>query len=81
MERTVVTRVRDFGAFSVEGEERKLIVYVPQENISQLKTQFQVAHPEQLKGKEVFVNLPVHRIYPRDNNGKDIGVFCNMDLL
>lgn len=80
MERTIVTRVRDFGAFCVSNDEREIVVYVPRENISQLKAQFQVAHPEQLRGKEVFVSLPMHRIYPRDNNGKDIGVFCNMEV-
>lgn len=81
MERTIVTRVRDFGAFTVDREQGEIIVYIPKEHIPQLKTQFQVTHPEELRGKAVFVNLPAHRIYSSGNKCKDIGVYCNMEVL
>ena len=81
MERTIVTRVRDFSAFTVGRGTREIVVYIPKDNVPQLKKQFKVQHPEQLKGKEVFVSLPRHRIYPHDGNCKDIGVFCSMEVL
>lgn len=81
MERTKVTRIRDFGSFTISSPLRKIRVIVPENNIYQLKAQFKVSHPEQLYGREVFVSLLNHRIYANEGGSKQIGVFCRMEVL